>query len=124
MSWLRRLLVTALAVVILLETGGVARALGGSARIDCCCGVHSSARGCHCRECPVKLRKERVDLGAAQLGSARDCSGGADEPGVLAVVALLESVPTVTAPAVQSALVDPIVRAWRPRFVSPVRPPP
>jgi hypothetical protein len=124
MKLVRRLLVCALAVLVLLESGGFARAFGGASMIDCCCGVHSSARGCHCKDCPVKLRKARTDLGAAQLGEDHECAGGNDDAGVLSVLAIFPTPPLVEAPAPRGTLPIAILRALHPRFVSPVRPPP
>jgi len=124
MVWLRRIGVCTLALLVLVESGGVARALGAAALIDCCCGVHSSARGCHCKDCPVKLRRQRIQLGAAQLAEARECAGGSDDAGVLAVIAVVPAPPSVVAPAPRGLVPVPIVRVLQPRFVSPVRPPP
>lgn len=124
MVWLRRLFVCALAVLVLLESGGAARAMSAIGQIDCCCGVHSSVRGCHCKDCPVKLRRAHTDLGAPQLSAARECAGGGDEAGVLAVIAVFPAPPSIVAPAPAGVLPTPILRTLYARFVSPTRPPP
>ncbi|HEY1585947.1 MAG TPA: hypothetical protein VGH63_09690 [Polyangia bacterium] len=90
MRLVRRTLVLLLVLVVVVETSGVARAIGPGETVHCCCGSHAAARPCPCPDCPVTLRRAAPhDIGAAQLSAAHDCSGGdAGDPGVLAVRAI------------------------------------
>jgi hypothetical protein len=124
----RRVLVCLLVLVVLGETSGVARAIGPTETVHCCCGSHAAARPCPCPDCPVTLRRAAPhDIGNPQLTAARDCSGGGDagDPGVLAVRAI--------APALFSALAAPhprrfayvaVASPFRTRAVDIGRPPP
>ena len=49
-----------LALLLLLEAAGVARAVGVGSMVHCCCGPHSVARTCACLRCPVKLRRAQA----------------------------------------------------------------
>jgi len=95
---LRRLLACLLTVLVLLETGGVARAIAG-ADIACCCGHHSAARKCGCKSCPIVKRRAPRELIGDQLDSARDCQGGSsDQALVLQVTALVVVAAPLLAP--------------------------
>jgi hypothetical protein len=123
MRLLRRLLAVALALLVLLEAGGVARALAADGEIDCCCGEHSAVRTCHCHDCPVARRGQQVREGD-HLDSQR-CGGGAQDVGVLAVMAhALPAPPVLAGPRLVSRtpVVRSLVRAGR--LVEAGRPPP
>lgn len=124
---MRRVLVCLLAVIVLGETSGVARAYGPGATVHCCCGAHASARPCPCPDCPVTLRRApRHDIGAAQLAAAPDCDGSAlHDPGILHLVALASHAPfSVAAPAPHGALAFAAPSALCSRAVDIGRPPP
>ena len=119
----------AVAIVLLLvgESSGLARAFGPGSTIDCCCGPHSTARPCRCPDCPVSSRRT---LHAAPAGdhlfADHGCDGaGADEAGVLSVLALPFAPPPATAaPRVAGfvAALPVLIRSGRALEVD--RPPP
>lgn len=88
-----------LVLVVAVETSGLARAIGPSATVHCCCGPHASARPCDCPDCPATLRRAaHHDLGAARL-TADHCDGhSASEPGVLRVLAVVTPLVLLAAP--------------------------
>jgi hypothetical protein len=95
----RRIFAVAIVLLLVGESSGLARAFGAGSTIDCCCGPHSTARPCRCPDCPVSSRRT---LHAAPTGdhlfADHGCDGaGADEAGVLAVLALPLSAPPATA---------------------------
>ncbi len=127
MDPLRRLFVCLLALVVIGETSGVARAFGPGATVHCCCGAHASARPCPCPECPVTLRRApRHDLGDARLTAPPDCDGAdAGDPGVLHVVAVAPApLPAVAAPAPSPRLAFAAPSRLFGRAVDVGRPPP
>jgi len=110
-----RLLAGLLALLVLVEGSGVARAQPG-ATIDCCCGRHGAHRACKCKGCPVsKARRSGYD-------HARDCDGNAD-PGVLAVVAVAAPAPSLLPPRAVARVSVP-VGSLSSRVVEAGRPPP
>lgn len=126
MDSLRRVLVCLLALVVLGETSGVARAFGPGAIVHCCCGAHSTARPCPCPDCPVTLRRERPrDAGPSQLAAAHGCDGAdASDPGVLHVVAVAPDLPAaVAAPSPTSTLRWPSPALLQTRSLDTNRPP-
>ncbi|MCU1278854.1 MAG: hypothetical protein JWM53_2400 [bacterium] len=84
------MLVLLLALVVVGESSGVARAFGPGSTVHCCCGTHSAARPCPCPDCPVTLHRATPhDVGDARLAAGRDCNGSsADEVGVLGMLAV------------------------------------
>jgi hypothetical protein len=119
---IRRLLSAVLALLVLVEGAGVARALAASGEgVECCCGVHDAHRACKCKACPVS--KLRAHAATTRLDQPRDCDGQ-DEPGALAVVALpLASFPSLL-PVLQVSLVSAAVPLLAGRLVEAGRPPP
>jgi hypothetical protein len=83
---LRRILACALALLVLLETGGIARAMRAGGEIECCCGTHSAVRPCHCKDCPVVAR--RAPHAEQCALHSHECDGQSDDgAGVLSTVA-------------------------------------
>lgn len=82
---MRRILACALALLVLVETGGVARAMRASGEIECCCGTHSAVRPCHCKDCPVVARRHPQAVECAL--HEHHCDGQSDDAGVLSTVA-------------------------------------
>ncbi len=127
MGLARRVLVLVLALVVVGETSGVARAFGPGATVHCCCGAHASARPCPCPDCPVTLRRApRHDLGDARLTAAPDCDGAdAGDPGVLHVVAIAPAAPAaIGTPSPSRALAFAAPSSLCSRAVDVGRPPP
>lgn len=81
----RRCLALAVALLVLVEGAGVARALGGAESIECCCGRHDAHRACKCKACPVSKKRAR---GVNTRVDAGDGCDGHDEAGALTVLAL------------------------------------
>lgn len=124
---MRRLFACVLALVVVGEASGVARAMGRGARVRCCCGSHASARPCRCPSCPTtRVRARSFDPTDGHLCAARDCDGdGAADPGVLRVLATPAAAPPAPAapcPPRRLALAAPL--PLRGRLLDAARPPP
>jgi hypothetical protein len=114
---IRRLLAAVLALLVLVEGAGVARALGGES-VECCCGRHDSHRACKCKACPVS--KSRAQASTTRMDDHCD---GHDDPGALAVVAeetIFPSLLPLAAVAPVSVTPQPLAS----RLVEAGRPPP
>jgi len=126
---LRRLLACLLSLLVLIETGGIARALG-HASVSCCCGEHARARPCQCKACPVARSQSRAALAARaaigdRLSASRACTGGDDEAGVLVPLAIAPAnVLAVAAPAPAGRLFARPSRPFAERVLEAGRPPP
>ena len=123
----RRVLVCALALLIVGEVSGVARAYGPGSSVHCCCGAHLSARPCPCAACPSRRVRSADKTGPTHscLGVGRDCSGTSlDDPGVLVMLAALPSPPSLAVGDQVGRLV--LAAPPRPgeRALDPRRPPP
>jgi hypothetical protein len=123
----RRAFACVLALVLLGEVSGVARAFGPGASVRCCCGAHASARPCPCPDCPAG--RVRSAKGAAPrhscLGAGRHCDGSsADDPGVLLMLAALPAPPALAAAAGAGRLDFAAPLPPRGRGLDPRRPPP
>jgi hypothetical protein len=123
----RRAVACVLALLVLGEVSGVARAYGPGSSVHCCCGEHAAARPCPCAAC--LSRRVRSADGAAPahscLGAGRDCHGvSADDPGVLLVLAALSSPPALAVRADGGRLELSVPRRLRGRAVDLRRPPP
>jgi hypothetical protein len=119
----------AIAIVLLLvgESSGLARAFGRGSTIDCCCGPHSTARPCRCPDCPVSARRTlRAAPAGDHLLADHGCDGaGADEAGVLTVLALPLGAPPATAgPRFAGFVTAPSVLVRSGRALELDRPPP
>lgn len=101
-----------LAVLVLVESGGAARAFSG-ALIHCCCGDHSAARPCDCNACPLKHRAVHEREGD-HVEHGTPCDGGGREQMLILVVTAL------TPPAIALA----VPRAVRTPSLSPPAMPP
>src|SRR5687767_5725650 len=77
---IRRVCALLLALLVLVEGAGVARALSSVEAIECCCGKHDAHRACKCKACPIL--KKRAHAATTRLEVGRDCHGQED-PGVL-----------------------------------------
>jgi|SRR5581483_1239105 len=82
---MRRILACALALLVLVETGGAARAMRAGGEIECCCGTHSALRPCHCKDCPVIARRHPHAEQCALHGE--HCDGQTDDSGILSTIA-------------------------------------
>jgi hypothetical protein len=72
MSPLRRACAVAVMALVLLESAGIARALGEASWIECCCGKHSRARPCGCTSCPALRKRTPEGTGVSGLDSCGD----------------------------------------------------
>lgn len=127
MRLVRRLLACLLALVVLGESSGVARAFGPGSTVDCCCGEHAAARPCHCATCPVtKLRTRSTDPADGHVCPPRDCDGHtAGDPGVLRVLATpTPALPALAAPLAFARVVFAAPLPLRSRILDAGRPPP
>jgi hypothetical protein len=117
----RRLTALAVALLVLVEGAGVARALGGAESIQCCCGRHDAHRACKCKACPVSKKRAR---GVNTRVDAADGCDGHDEPGALVVLALPLAPPGL--PSLLRSIDRPFARARRlfGRATDVGRPPP
>jgi len=126
MRALRSLLACALALLLVGEASGVARAFGRGASVACCCGAHFAARPCPCPDCPSSTQRAltRAPSGA-RVDAGHACDGaGSDPAGVLQVLATLPAAPALAAaPAARPSV---LVRRAEPRgrIVELDRPPP
>jgi hypothetical protein len=122
-----RLLAVAIVLLLAGESSGLARAFGPGSSITCCCGPHSTARPCRCPDCPVSTRRT---LHAAPPGdhlfADHGCDGaGADDPGVLTVLALPLTTPPATAgPRFAGVVATPALVIRSGRALEVDRPPP
>lgn len=120
---LRRSLATLLALLVLLEGAGVARALSVGGDLDCCCGVHSLLRRCSCKDCPVAMRGVRA-VDGDRLSARRECAGS-PEATVLAVSATAPPPPpSLAAPSPTATLAWPPSRPPAGLLLEAGRPPP
>jgi hypothetical protein len=124
----RRVLACLLALLVLGEVSGVARAFGPGATVHCCCGGHASARPCPCPDCPAAVvRAPRAHGAPAQARlDGRNCDGSSttDDPGVLRVLAALPALSELSPAPVRGVVdfVPPV--ALSDRSPDPSRPPP
>ena len=96
----------AVALLVLVEGAGAARALGGAESIECCCGRHDAHRACKCKACPVSKKRAR---GVHTRVDAGDGCDGHDEPGALTVLALPLAPPAL--PSLWATVERPWARA-------------
>jgi hypothetical protein len=123
----RRLLACLLALLIVGEVSGVARAYGPGSSVHCCCGAHLSARPCPCGACPSKRVRSAEGAAPAHscLGVGRDCNGASlDDPGVLVMLAALPSPPSLAARTDGGRLDFAAPARPTERALEPRRPPP
>jgi hypothetical protein len=120
---LRRILACALALLVLVETGGLARAMRAGGEIECCCGTHSAVRPCHCKDCPVVAR--RAPHAEQCAVHSHDCDGQSDDgAGVLSTIALTTTQSPALAPTFTSRSTFTITSTLIDRLTDPQRPPP
>jgi hypothetical protein len=123
----RRILACLLALIVLGELSGVARAFGPGATVHCCCGAHASARPCPCPDCPAGVGRagRRHRPATPPVLDGRNCDGShADDAGVLQVLAALPALPMLAALPVRRRDDLPIPLALHGRAPDPTRPPP
>jgi hypothetical protein len=123
----RRAVACVLALLVLGEVSGVARAYGPGSSVHCCCGEHASARPCPCAACPSRRVRSAGGVAPVQscLGAGRDCHGAsADDPGVLLMLAALSSPPALAASVDGGRLELPAPRRLVGRALDLRRPPP
>lgn len=119
---LRRGCALVLMLLVVIETGGLARAFAADASVHCCCGEHSAARRCDCKSCPVSLRGHRAAATGDRLTGGGPCRHATVDGAVLIMLALeapalpvLASDPPARAPCpLPAALVSAIMSADRP----------
>lgn len=123
----RALFACLLALVLLGESSGLARAFGPGTSVRCCCGEHQVARPCHCPSCPA-TRSERTSLQPEEqhLCAGRDCNGDSlNDPGVLRVLApALERAALVFVPLASAHEMPAAPLPLRGRILELNRPPP
>jgi hypothetical protein len=112
-------LAAGLALLLLVGASGAARAWNGES-IQCCCGRHDAHRACKCPSCPVT--KGRARVGTSRVDLARDCDGNSD-PGVLAVVAVIQTPHFLVRP-IAAPLHIATIQPLSGRLVEAGRPPP
>jgi hypothetical protein len=123
--FLRRLAACLLAVLVLAESSGAARALTDGATVHCCCGEHAAARKCRCSACPVALRGKARHADGDRLAAARECHGEPGDAGVLTVIALQLTAPfALAAPSPIGELSALEIDPLHGRLVDAGRPPP
>jgi hypothetical protein len=111
-----------IALLLVIESAGVARALGEGSMVECCCGSHSIARACKCSHCPIRLRHDghrehaRIDAPSPCVAHAHD--------GLLVVTATLPSSPALATPSCLPASAPDVAPVPRSVTLDPARPPP
>jgi len=107
----RFLAAVGLALLLVAETAGVARAYDACSITHCCCGSHSVARICKCEHCPAR-RGKQIGSEHARVGAPTECVTNAQND-ALVVTATLSEVPR----APWSSLLELVVAA------TPITPP-
>jgi len=120
----RVLLALLVSLLVVVESAGVARAIGLGSTVSCCCGRHSIARPCNCLRCPSKLRHAEAhhDHGATVVALGQ-CTPSTEE-GALLVVATVVAAPSLPVPVALGELTRLAIAAPRSVQPEPARPPP
>ena len=123
MRFARRALAVLVTILIVMESAGVAQAVGSGATVHCCCGPHSAARKCRCSSCPVVKRRERGKT-TARLAAGGDCDARSGDGARLVTLAVPPApLPSLAAPFC-GRLSQPAVTAPPQRLSDGDRPPP
>lgn len=121
----RALFALLLAMLVIVESAGVARAIGFRTMVSCCCGRHHVARPCHCLRCPSKLRAQPpAEHGAEAAVHPLSACVPHGEDGVLTVLATEAELPVLAAPVDVSILTGLPLLALCSIDTAPSRPPP
>jgi hypothetical protein len=121
-SRVARFIALCVALLVIGESAGIARAFDAGSRVDCCCGSHAIARACKCLHCPTRLRHAHTHE-AARLTAPDSCQPTLYD-GLLAVTAVTIDPPTPAASTSYVRLVRVDEAAPPGVALDPVRPPP
>ena len=111
-----------LALLLVAESAGVARAYDACSITHCCCGSHSVARVCKCEHCPAR-RGKQISSEQGHLDAPSDCVAHAQNDALVVTATLVSHAPRlIVAPL---ALLDaPRLLAPPSLVLDPARPPP